>query len=543
MDGLIIVLAIVLAWSAAMAALFKYKKDELKQRGITFWGPFVMMRTQRGKIFLERVARRARFWRWFGNLSIGIVVFFMIAMFMLLVWQATLVSQIPADQAPSPQMLIGIPGVNPIIPVWYGIWGLVVGVLVHELSHGILSIVGKMKVKSMGILFFIIPMGAFVEPDEEQMKTAPRKPRMRVYAVGPGVNIMFALICGALFCWVFMGAIVPVSNGAPVTYVVDWQPAWDAGMMKGDFIVEIDGTTIIGSSGFRTFMNDSTAGDHVTITLARKGQENRNVTVRLGYWKSYDDLQVEAGSSWYPHDNASLGIFVEEDGGVVISDVLDNSPGYHAGMREGDVLVSLNGTYLVTAADYEHALSLLMPGEEASFVSSRNGTLLNSSSITPGVGKGYFGIYPGPNLYSLAASLHRPGDGIENPGDLFVKSITFIGLPFRTLGDEKVTPMEGLITEMYEVQGPLAFLGDGFWIVSNLLYWAFWISLMVGLTNALPAVPMDGGYVLHDLLSGAMGRFIKDEKKVEKAVGNVTMGLALAVLFLIVWQLIGPRIM
>ena len=68
---------------------------------------------------------------------------------------------------------------------------------------------------------------------------------------------------------------------------------------------------------------------------------------------------------------------------------------------------------------------------------------------------------------------------------------------------------------------------------------------MVGLTNALPAVPMDGGYIFHDLVSGIILRFskTKDEKKVEKAVDSLAIALALSVLFLILWQLIGPRIL
>ena len=47
--------------------------------------------------------------------------------------------------AVSPKMMIGLPGLNPIIPLWYGILALVVAMVVHEFSHGILSRVADVK--------------------------------------------------------------------------------------------------------------------------------------------------------------------------------------------------------------------------------------------------------------------------------------------------------------------------------------------------------------------------------------------------------------
>ena len=33
--------------------------------------------------------------------------------------------------------MIGLPGLNPVIPLWYGILALVIAMVVHEFSHGI----------------------------------------------------------------------------------------------------------------------------------------------------------------------------------------------------------------------------------------------------------------------------------------------------------------------------------------------------------------------------------------------------------------------
>jgi membrane-associated protease RseP (regulator of RpoE activity) len=83
---------------------------------------------------------------------------------------------------------------------------------------------------------------------------------------------------------------------------------------------------------------------------------------------------------------------------------------------------------------------------------------------------------------------------------------------------------------------------SAFWLVTNSLYWIFWLNLMVGLTNVLPAVPLDGGYIFRDGLDYLISRVKKGygKEQREKMVGSVTMILALFVLTLILWQIVGP---
>jgi membrane-associated protease RseP (regulator of RpoE activity) len=81
-----------------------------------------------------------------------------------------------------------------------------------------------------------------------------------------------------------------------------------------------------------------------------------------------------------------------------------------------------------------------------------------------------------------------------------------------------------------------------FWLLANSLYWVFWLNLMIGLTNVMPAVPLDGGYIFRDLIDWVLsktGKTYSKEQK-ERIVGSVTIGIALFVLSLILWQLIGP---
>ncbi|HVO77884.1 MAG TPA: site-2 protease family protein, partial [Methanomassiliicoccales archaeon] len=76
-------------------------------------------------------------------------------------------------------------------------------------------------------------------------------------------------------------------------------------------------------------------------------------------------------------------------------------------------------------------------------------------------------------------------------------------------------------------------------------YWIFWINLMLGMTNVLPAVPLDGGYLFRDALDGLVTRFKKNasDQEKQKIVAALTYLLAITVFFLIIWQLIGPRLL
>ena len=69
----------------------------------------------------------------------------------------------------SPRNIFLIPGVNEFIPFTWGVIALIVTLVVHEFSHAILCRVEGIRVKSMGILYALVPIGGFAEPDDEQL--------------------------------------------------------------------------------------------------------------------------------------------------------------------------------------------------------------------------------------------------------------------------------------------------------------------------------------------------------------------------------------
>jgi membrane-associated protease RseP (regulator of RpoE activity) len=160
---------------------------------------------------------------------------------------------------------------------------------------------------------------------------------------------------------------------------------------------------------------------------------------------------------------------------------------------------------------------------------------------------GFMGInsaYMGAGVNDPGIVLDRLATPYKDAGDLngyVTSSLRYIALPFYGLA-----PLTSTITDLYEPQGAWSMLPDGaFWVLANCAYWIFWINLMVGMTNVLPAVPLDGGYLFRDGLDAIVKKFKRNASDEERMryVGKITYALAIFVLFLIMWQLIGPRLL
>jgi len=94
---------------------------------------------------------------------------------------------------------VQMPKVDIFIP-WYGWIILIVAAIVHEVSHGVLLRKMKVKLKSMGFMFAsLLPLGAFVEPDEKAIEKKNKRDIARMYSAGPMSNVILAIIFLVLF--------------------------------------------------------------------------------------------------------------------------------------------------------------------------------------------------------------------------------------------------------------------------------------------------------------------------------------------------------
>ena len=98
---------------------------------------------------------------------------------------------------PESSLVILLPGIN--LPFLEGIIALSALLIVHEFSHGILAIVERIKIKSLGIVSFgTLPIGAFVEVDEKRLSRTGRRSLARIVVSGTGSNFIFSIISFAL---------------------------------------------------------------------------------------------------------------------------------------------------------------------------------------------------------------------------------------------------------------------------------------------------------------------------------------------------------
>lgn len=445
-----------------LVALAVWRSRALAEKwNLSLFGPFLLWRTRRGRDTIERLARHARALKAYGTISLGLVAFFSALVFSVLLWEAGIVFSIPLEAAPTPQMMIGFPGINPLIPVGYGLLALAGAIIVHELGHALLARSGGIPIKSVGMVFLVLPMGAFVEPDEEKLKAAPRRVRARMFAAGPASNLFTAAVCAALFSWVFFGAVEPVeSGGVVVSGIEPGYPADRAGLKPWSLITEIEGQSVpkvrINSrDDFEAFMRATSTGEVVNITFYR-GDAPGRASVQL-------------------------------------------------------------------ADKYE-------------FYAKRYPTYNNESYR----GKGFLGVSTTAMSPSgFASYIHRPYGAVSGGVDFLGATVSYVALPISGL-----SPVPDGLASLYTIKGPMAALPPWlFWGLANLLYWLFWLNLMVGTFNTLPAIPLDGGYIFRDMVHGLLSRRRGWEKeRVEGAVWRVSLGLSLLILVLIIWQVVGPRV-
>lgn len=108
-----------------------------------------------------------------------------------------------------------IPGIT--IPLSEGIIALIFVAFVHEVAHGVLCAVEKIKVNSSGaILLGFLPIGAFVEPDEKKLSKSSVWSKRRVLIAGSTSNLIFFVIL--LPVALSIGYALPfISNGYSIS--------------------------------------------------------------------------------------------------------------------------------------------------------------------------------------------------------------------------------------------------------------------------------------------------------------------------------------
>ncbi len=593
MSGTSIVLGIFLLYWFLVS--FLDRKGILEKYNISTFGPLpvLMIRTTKGLKLLDVLARPKLYWRSFANLGILLMFTGMIAMFLVIalsdlaLYTSFLNGNVPEPgKYNAPRNILLIPGVNEFIPFTWGVIALIVTLVVHEFSHAILCRVEGIRVKSMGILYALVPVGGFAEPDDEQLFgpkeekaereppltatieeieewekeektkretegsrpevsesrpliTATRTQRARILAAGVMANFSVAFLAFLLFFGPVLGAIAPLSD-AMVLNVSENSPAYHAGLEEGMIITQINEKNVTTAVDLLAYLEATRPGDNVRIYA----EKNNTVSVH--------DLQVAS----VPEDYA---------GGVLVGGVVKGSPAEAAGIETGMTMVRIDNKKMQSIASFVNYMETtkanqtveieLLPPENYTGNVTENGTVVFNvqlSSNSPENDRGFLGVIYGNNgvveFPMLGISVWMPQAKVylealkQIPSLLTVPAgwIILFGLPIYGFAGEGFRGFSGTIMQFYQPVGWAEPLGIGIFWIANTLLWVGWLNFYVGLFNCLPAVPLDGGHVFKDYTYSFVYRLTRSDSVSEKVSNSITASFSMLILFSFIFMIFGP---
>jgi serine protease Do len=151
--------------------------------------------------------------------------------------------------------------------------------------------------------------------------------------------------------------------GALVSGVTDGSPAAKAGLKAGDVILEYNGERVARADRLPNAVAMTAVGREVPLAIVRDGQSMR-LTVKVG--EQAETREAGATPAKLP---ATLGLTVEpvtprlarelglrDTQGLVVRDVVAESPADEAGLQAGDVIVEVNRHAVRSAADLRRQL-------------------------------------------------------------------------------------------------------------------------------------------------------------------------------------------
>jgi regulator of sigma E protease len=382
----------------------------------------------------------------------------------------------------------------------------VLGVLVfiHELGHFLLARYNGVKVITFSLGFgpkilkfqrgdteyciSIVPLGGYVKmagenPDDpktgadDEFLSKSKWQRFQILIAGPAMNLILAVVLLAVV--LMQGAEVPAYLDHPATVgaVKPGSPAEKAGIVPGDVV------TRLGTAGIETWEHLEMAvaarpEREVDVVVQRAGREERlKIRPDLTELRTRNNAKFEVGT-----------IGVLPDTYPSVRQLIAGEPAEKAGLKAGDVILSVDGQRMVFIAQVIETISK-NPEKPLDFRVRRDG-VEQTIAVTPKKeGEiGRIGMYMSEETRSYTPSpIEAVGMSVERNWEMAGQILGTL----RDLVTGEASPKQLMgPVGIAQLSGESAQAG---WIA--LLALMAGISLNLGLLNLLPIPILDGGHI------------------------------------------------
>ena len=251
-------------------------------------------------------------------------------------------------------------------------------------------------------------------------RTSQRATNRKIWLV-LSVTLLALLALGGTASAQSMTERVKPEPGVLIVAVGEETPASEAGIMRGDILLAIDGDMVNTAAELQHMILMQDPGDMLELTVKR-GDEELTLTVTLADIDGYPLLGVAPDSPGIRGMRTQRGRFpairnfvrlpaLERfkgmDGntdnvgeGAVVMEVLEDSPAATAGLMAGDLITSVGETEITGMRDLAGAAAAFSPGDEVELTVDRDGETVELN-VTLGAHpddeeKAFFGVRIGP---------------------------------------------------------------------------------------------------------------------------------------------------
>jgi regulator of sigma E protease len=414
------------------------------------------------------------------------------------------------------------------------LFALGVIIVVHEAGHLLVAKAFGVRVLTFSVGFgrriwgiqrgeteyrvSVVPLGGYVRLSGENPEEAtsdprdflskPRWQRILVYLAGPAMNVVLAVL---IFAVLFMvGMEIPHLPDVPaiVGAAEPGSSAAQAGIVRGDRIVAVNGKPMENWQQVLMALITSPARSEVRIALERDGQRLDKVVVP-------QELPKHG-----IRDTAGLSPLLRPQ----ITQILPDSPAEAAGLREGDEIRTFDGLPIADSSDFVDQIEK-RPGQTVVIEIVRDGRPM-SLTVTPRNDNGIGKIGAGVGVYQKYGPVRAFTASVRYNVLIVQETLSILGKVFTREVSAK-SAFAGPI-EIAKQSGQAAQRS-----FKDLVYLMGFLSISIAFMNLLPIPILDGGQIFILFIEEVIRRDLS--LQVKEVVSQVGFFMILALMATVIY--------